>query len=389
MSALYLHIPFCRRKCPYCDFYSVPARAEALRAYPDLLLRHLDIAVGKGAWNRPLATVFFGGGTPSLLPPRDVGRILEKIEILCGLEPGAEITLEANPGTVSFHTLKEYREAGVNRLSLGIQSLGDDNLQLLGRLHTAAEAVSSADVARRSGFDNLAFDLMFGLPGQTVGALRRELDRMLKMEPAHLSCYGLTVEAETPFHHLHRRGDLTLPDEEVFADHFLFIHDHLAEAGFDHYEISNYARQGMECRHNMNYWRRGPYLGIGAGAHSFFSRFWGERWEVPGDLETFRQQIEAGRDPARRLERLTRRQAMGEALFLGLRCREGVAEADFLRRFGSGVAEAFPDAVARAGSRLRLVEGRWRLDIEGWLIFNFLLTPFLGEEMEPRTGEGP
>jgi oxygen-independent coproporphyrinogen III oxidase len=375
MSGLYIHVPFCRKKCPYCDFFSLEDAAAELAAYPDLLLQHLALTRQQRP-TTPFQTVFFGGGTPSLLPPEQVGRLLTAMANWFGLASNAEISLEANPGTVSAETLAGYRAAGINRLSLGIQTLDAGSLQRLGRIHSPLQARSSVKMARQAGFENISCDLMFALPGQTQRTLGREIDQFLNLETDHLSCYGLSIEEGTPFYHLHR-NELPLPEEEVFATLFRLLDERLSAAGFRHYEISNYARTGFACRHNLNYWQRREYQGIGAGAHSFHSRGWGERWAVPPSLVRYRAALESGQDPAEILEVLDRGEAMAETLFLGLRTVEGVDEDMFRARFGTGVEEAFPAAVRRAGHRLRLERGRWRLDLEGWLLYDYHLAPFL------------
>jgi oxygen-independent coproporphyrinogen-3 oxidase len=377
MSGLYFHIPFCRRKCPYCDFYSVPAEDERLVQYPRLLAKHLELTRRKGEGEGPFRTVFFGGGTPSLLTPAAIAPLLDAVRRLFGLDPGAEISLEANPGTVTAASLDGYRRAGINRISLGIQSLQRENLALLERIHSPEEAKAAVRLARSAGFDNLSCDLMFALPGQGVNALLEEVDRVLDLQPDHLSCYGLTAEKETPFYHLHRAGGLPLPDEDTSADMYLALHRRLTSAGYLHYEVSNYAQPGFQCRHNLGYWEREEYLGIGAGAHSFLDRGWGKRREVPGDLGRFAAALGEGRDPARTLEVFDRRGAMAETLYLGLRTERGVDDVGFRSRFGAGVAEAFPGGVERAGGHLTLCGGRWVLDLEGWLLYDHLISGFL------------
>ncbi|HKL48773.1 MAG TPA: coproporphyrinogen-III oxidase family protein, partial [Desulfuromonadales bacterium] len=221
MASLYIHVPFCRRKCPYCDFYSVAGHVQDLAEYPDLLIRQLkqlDAEHGPPT----LESVFFGGGTPSLLPPLAVGKVLEAVDSVFPFARAAEISLEANPGTVSAQSLYGYRSAGVNRLSLGIQSLQDTQLRQLGRLHNAADAVSSLRWARQAGFENLSADLIFALPGQGSQDLLADA-RRLAAEVDHLSCYGLSIEEETPFYHLHRKGGLDLPSEDLYAEHFLAL----------------------------------------------------------------------------------------------------------------------------------------------------------------------
>lgn len=376
MLGLYLHIPFCRRKCPYCDFFSVVGRDVQLQSYPGLLLSHLTWAAGHG-WQGPVGTVYFGGGTPSLLEPRAVGKIVETIVCRFGLSADAEITLEANPGTVTPASLAGYRAAGINRLSLGLQSLDPGQLATLGRLHGRDEGVQAVTRARRAGFANLSLDLIFALPGQTLSALDDELTRYLDLAPEHLSCYGLTAEPGTPFQQRVQAGNLLLPDEGFYADAFLLLDERLTAAGFDHYEIANYARDGHACRHNLGYWQRRPSLGVGAGAHSFDAAGWGERRAVPADLEAYGAALQAGTEPAALLESFDRSGAMSETLYLGLRTRRGVDEAAFRGRFGCGVAEAYPQAVGRLQPWLNNEAGCWRLSLSGWLLFDRLIQEFL------------
>jgi oxygen-independent coproporphyrinogen-3 oxidase len=376
MPGLYLHIPFCRRKCPYCDFFSVAGDDPCLRAYPGLLRRHLAWAAGRDG-HGPVGTVYFGGGTPSLLTSRSVGSLLEAIAQNFGLASDAEITLEANPGTVTPARLAGYRAAGVNRLSLGLQSLDPKQLTLLGRLHDAKQGIQAVQWARQAGFTNLSLDLIFALPGQSPDDLDREIDRYLALAPEHLSCYGLTAEPDTPFHHRVQAGELRLPDEEFYADAFLHLHERLTAAGYAHYEIANYARPGSACRHNLGYWQRRPYLGVGAGAHSFRDTGWGERWAVATDLPGYAAALRNRCEPAACLEGFDRLGAMSETLYLGLRTRAGVDDAEFRARFGCGVAEAFPQAVVQLRPWLVLEEGHWRLTLAGWLLYDRLIQAFL------------
>ncbi|MDY0270233.1 radical SAM family heme chaperone HemW [Trichloromonas sp.] len=378
MTSLYLHIPFCARKCPYCDFFSTDRHSPALLAeYVERLLQQLNLAAASGMWEGPLTTVFFGGGTPSLLTPAQVGRILQAAAARFGFVAGCEISLEANPGTLSPQSLAGYRAAGVNRLSLGAQSLDDQALAQLGRIHSTAEIRQAVAWSRAAGFDNLGLDLIYARPGQSPADLEREIAAFLALEPDHLSCYGLSVEEETPYHDLQRRGGLALPDEQSYARQFTLLHDDLDAAGFHHYEISNYARPGRECRHNLGYWRRQGCLALGAGAHAFDPAGWGRRLTVPGDLAAYGQVLGTGRDPLVELERFDRAGAMAETLYLGLRTAEGIDDRDFAARFGTSLATHFATAIARTGSHLRHEAGRWTFDLSGWLIFDHLILPFL------------
>ena len=260
--ALYVHLPWCVRKCPYCDFNSHTTEVLPETAYVDALLRDLDADF---PWlnERPVQSIFFGGGTPSLFSGAAIRRVLEGTAARIRLAPNAEITLEANPGTVDEAHFAAYREAGVNRLSLGVQSLQDEMLTRIGRVHGAADARRAVAVARRTGFDNLNLDLMYGLPEQTPGGMLDDLRAALALEPTHLSWYQLTLEPGTAF----ARRPPMLPASDRIADEAEAGLEVLAHAGFRRYEVSAYAREGAQCRHNLNYWRFGDYAGLGAGAH--------------------------------------------------------------------------------------------------------------------------
>ena len=264
--ALYVHIPWCLRKCPYCDFNSHEAKGEAPEAsYVEALVADLELAL-PSIWSRRVFSVFIGGGTPSLFSAAAIDRLLAAIRARVPLEPGAEVTLEANPGTFEREKFAGYRDAGVNRLSLGIQSFDPQHLKDIGRVHDADEARRAADAALAI-FGNVNVDLMYALPRQTVAEAEADLDAALAFSPPHLSFYHLTLEPNTLFH----RYPPPLPDDETTADIEDAVHSKLDAAGYGHYETSAYARPGRECRHNLNYWKFGDYLGIGAGAHSKLS----------------------------------------------------------------------------------------------------------------------
>lgn len=264
--ALYVHLPWCVRKCPYCDFNSHERKGELPeRAYVDTLVADLE-ALLPSVWGRRIASVFIGGGTPSLFAPESIDRLLAAIRARMPVEPGAEVTLEANPGTAEAGRFRGYREAGVNRLSLGIQSFDDAMLKSLGRIHSADEARRAIEMAQ-AAFDNVNLDLMYGLPAQTPAMAQAELREALRWEPAHLSAYQLTIEPNTVFW----SRPPALPDHDAGADMQLAIEDLLRAAGYEHYETSAFARPGRRCRHNLNYWEYGDYLGLGAGAHGKLS----------------------------------------------------------------------------------------------------------------------
>ena len=263
---LYIHLPWCVKKCPYCDFNSHAADGIPEAAYVDALVRDLELALPE-IWGRKIHAVFFGGGTPSLFSPEGIDRILAMVRTLTQLEPLAEITLEANPGTVEAGRFRGYREAGVTRVSLGIQSFDDDMLRRIGRIHGAVEARQAAELAAKT-FDTFNLDLMYALPGQTPDMLHADIDTALSFAPPHLSCYHLTLEPNTAFGHT---PPPKLPDDDTAAAMQEWLEERLGAAGFDHYETSAFAKPRHRCRHNLNYWSFGDYLGIGAGAHSKLS----------------------------------------------------------------------------------------------------------------------
>jgi oxygen-independent coproporphyrinogen-3 oxidase len=306
-----------------------------------------------------------------------IGKILQTVSQTLGLTQGAEISLEANPGTVSQSKLANYRDVGINRLSLGLQTCNDRQLATLGRLHSRQEGLDAFNWARDAGFDNLSLDLMFALPGQTTTELEDDLQSYLELAPEHLSCYGLTAEPRTPLHQKVAAGELSLPDEEFYAEAFIQIHEQLTTAGYNHYEIANYARDNYACRHNLSYWQRRPYLGIGAGAHSFHAGHWGSRWEVPADLSAYQQALNDGQEPMRCLETFDQESALRETVYLALRTRHGISDAELKQHFDCTLGEAFPEAIAACSQWLVNDNDRWSLTPAGWLLFDRLILPFL------------
>ncbi len=376
--SLYLHIPFCVQKCHYCDFNSVAVASLSLEEYTDLLIR--EMALRSATLDPPVTatTLYLGGGTPSLLAPELVARLIEAAAHHFRLT-AAEVTLEANPGTVTAENLAGYRSAGVNRLSLGVQSLDDRFLALLGRVHTAAEARQAVALARRAGFDNLGIDLIHSLPGQSLAQWQGTLREAVALGPEHVSAYGLSIEEGTPFAASLACGELNLPDEEESVRMIETTLETLAAAGFEPYEIANFARPGQRSRHNQVYWQRGSYLGFGAGAHSFLAGRWGVRWHNPSELTAYQGTIAAG-FPAE-LDRtvLTEQEARSEFMFLGLRLLEGVSDAAFRAAFGLGLAEAWPteiDAQIAAGL-LERDKDRLRLTRPGLLLSNRVFAAFV------------
>ncbi len=287
MYALYLHIPFCRARCSYCDFNTYTTIGDLQGDYVDTLAREIRL-VGELGGHPGVRTIFFGGGTPSLLTPEQTAALLSAARAAFAVAPDAEITMEANPGTVDEAWLAAVRALGVNRLSFGVQSALPDELALLGREHDFAAAVEAVAAARAAGFDNLNLDLIYGLPGQSVADWRRTLDAVEPLGVEHISLYCLTIEPGTPMQRWLHNGAIMAPDPDAAADQYEVACRELAAAGYGHYEISNWARPGRECRHNVVYWRNEPYLGLGAGAHGMAG---GRRYQVVRQPRTYIKRI--------------------------------------------------------------------------------------------------
>ncbi len=365
--SLYVHVPFCASKCKYCDFYSLAAPSR-MDDYVNAMCRHLD-AWGERCREYRVDTVYFGGGTPSLLGGARLTRLLGAAVRAFSVEENAEITVECNPDSMDAALLAALRGAGVNRLSVGVQSAHDGELHMLGRRHTFAEARRAVGEAYRYGFENLSLDLMYALPGQDEPRLLESVQALLALAPAHLSCYALKVEPGTPF----ARERIVQPDEDAQADMYLALCETLRAAGYEHYEISNWAKPGFRARHNAKYWDLSSYLGIGPSAHSLLG---GRRFAYDRSLDAFL----AGQPPVQEDEVDGFSPAL-EFLMLALRTADGVVSEAFEARFGVPFAP-----YAR---RLRFFEphgltrfesGRWRLTEQGFLLSNSILTDVLSAE---------
>ena len=356
--SLYVHLPWCVRKCPYCDFNSHEQRgALPFAAYVDALVADLDFDLPL-AWGRTVHSVFFGGGTPSLFPPEAIDAFLQAASSRLRFAPGLEITLETNPGTAEHGRFEGYRDAGVNRLSFGIQSFDDGCLQRLGRIHDSAEAEAAVKLAQDAGFDNLNLDLMYALPGQTLAMAERDVERAVALQPAHVSHYQLTLEPNTVFAAKPPTG---IPDDDAGWDMQERCQALLAEAGYQQYEVSAYARPGRQCAHNLNYWRFGDYLGIGAGAHGKLTLGAQQsvlrRWKVKHPAAYL---ANAGRgDAIGGDERIEPSRLPFEYMLNALRLDEGFALSDFTARTGLAAASVAPRLEqARARDWLRIEDGR-------------------------------
>ncbi len=386
--ALYLHIPFCTAKCGYCDFNAYEGLDHLVPGYTQSLLREVELWA-PAAREFHVQTVFFGGGTPSLTSLDDMRAISAAVDERYDVATDAEWTLEANPTELTAEHLSGLRALGVNRLSIGVQSLHDDELALLDRLHSSEHALEAVTSARAAGFDNLNLDLMFGLIGQPLERWRETVERVLELRPEHLSCYALTVEPGTALHYSVAKGELSAPDPDVAADQYEWTRERLAAAGYRHYEISNWARPGRECRHNFVYWRAEPYLGLGAGAHSFFA---GQRFANVDAPNRYIEAVDASYKQRRADGHGTLQQIAGgetpdaatlraDAMILGLRLLEGVSTAEFTQQVGVAPEEAFGEALERhlALGLLEREGERLRLSARGLLLANEVFVDLLPE----------
>ena len=386
LISLYVHIPFCLRKCRYCDFLSAPQTDIDRERYVKALIREIKTQKDCPA-GRPVDTVFFGGGTPSVLSADQIGRIIDALREVFLILPDAEVSLETNPGTADFEKLSAFKEAGINRLSMGVQSMHDEELHLLGRIHTAEQALEAFKTARAAGFDNINIDLMSALPGQTFDSWADSLRQAVEWRPEHISAYSLIIEPGTPFSALYEAGELPpLPDEETDRKMYHYTREYLAQHGYGRYEISNYALKGRECRHNSGYWTGHPYLGFGIGAASYVN---GARFSNIPDFETYIVEMEKAGIPAEieqvyekirtEIHSLTEQEKMEEFMFLGLRMTAGVKTSDFASRFGKSLDEVYGDVIRRhlaQGLLQRTPEG-FCLAERGTDVSNYVMADYL------------
>jgi len=384
LLALYLHIPFCQRKCPYCDFNSYAGQE---RHYTDFV-QALAVDLARAGQTRPQVTVpsvFLGGGTPTVLSPAHLQTLFAALHASFTLATDAEITSEANPGTVDQNRFQTLRALGVNRLSMGVQSFDDAELRFLGRIHSAQQAIDAFRLARQAGFDNINLDFIFGLPQQSPDSWRRSLRQAIALQPEHLSLYSLIVEPDTPLAHRVATGQVSAPDDDGAADLYEIAADMLGAAGYHAYEISNWARgpltaEGLPrfaCRHNLVYWHNAPYLGLGPGAHSSEAN---RRWSVLRNVGAYIQAVQQNTNTSDMSEDIPPRLAMGETMMLGLRLVEvGVRYDTFGQRFGQDLRTVFAAELAELQGRGLIEVGaeRVRLHPQARLLGNEAFAAFL------------
>ena len=373
---LYIHIPYCLHKCGYCDFNSHNINEEEMESYAHALFKELEHYAGGPAREREIATIFLGGGTPTTLPVFLLEELFKKIHDHFKVLQDCEITIEANPATVALEPIQRLRSAGYNRISIGVQSFHEDELNLLDRIHSVEEIHGTVEKAKKAGFNNFSLDLMFALPGQTMDRWENNLAQALEKNPAHLSTYNLTIEPETAFHKLQSRGKLTMPADDFQLEFYKKTIETVTNAGYRHYEISNFCKPGKECRHNLIYWNNGETLGLGAGASSFMN---GARFKNCNLPSRYIKEIENNSTAVEFSEQLEPRRAMGETLMLGLRMLEGMNIAPFEERFQTSFDQVFKDVVPPLLEKnlITMDKNRIALSPEGLFLADSVILEFM------------
>lgn len=383
---LYIHIPFCERKCNYCDFLSFRAEPGMHGDYVSQLIKELT-GMSAVCSNYSVSSVFVGGGTPSILQAEYIEAILDAVRKHYDLSETAEITIECNPGTIIRHKLAAYKKAGINRLSIGLQSADNAELKLLGRVHSFEDFLKTFQAARMEDFQNINVDLINCFPMQSMNTWRKTLRTVLMLKPEHVSVYNLIIEPGTPFAEMQDEGVLMMPSEEEQEEIDSYTKSYMKRSGYSRYEFSNWCRPGFECRHNYGYWTGVPYLGFGLGASSFFS---GYRWKNTSDIGEYLG-LDPEKDPDGAAERLrtevtklSREDRMEEFMYLGLRCTEGVSAMSFLGKFGVQIDEIFGRPLEKnMGLGLMEQDGdRYRLTERGIDVSNRVLSEFLLEKQQ-------
>ena len=381
---IYIHIPFCVKKCAYCDFLSCPADDETKERYVQALCREIE-------WSKDclkeylVDTVFIGGGTPSILEEKYIGQILDTLRSVARVSDDAEITIECNPGTLTMEKLEAYKDAGINRISLGLQSANDKELKTIGRIHNYEEFKKSFNLARLAGFKNINVDLMSALPGQTLDSYKDTLAKVITLNPDHISAYSLIVEDETPLKDMVESGKITLPSEDDEREMYYYTKEFLERTGYKRYEISNYAKDGYECRHNIGYWKRVEYLGFGIGAASLFK---GERFSNTSDMNRYMHILEnedvmnadeVWKALNENIETLTQKDEMEEFMFLGLRMTDGVSKSDFKKIFNCDIEAVYGNVIEKLANQNLIKEAGDLITLtdKGIDISNIVLANFL------------
>jgi oxygen-independent coproporphyrinogen-3 oxidase len=377
-AGIYIHIPFCRSRCSYCDFATGAYDGALAARYVSAVVSEIDAFREWGVPAAEIETIYLGGGTPSLLTPAQVAQLLEAVKERFGVTMDAEVTMEMNPGTITLAALKEFRRLGINRASFGAQTFDDRELRRLGRQHTAADVRRTIADLRLAGYDNISFDLIAGLPAQTLDAWSRNLDEALALRPQHLSLYLLEVHEGTPLAEQIRRGAVARPDDDLAALMYELMVEKAQSAGYEHYEISNLCLPGYESRHNSKYWTGAPVYGFGCSAHSYDGAR--RRWANERDVARYTELVEAGKTPVVETTELDEREAQSEAVFLGLRLlQRGISLREFRARFGTDLRDQHAADLMRLqeAGLISCEDDLIRLTRHGALLSNEVFTAFI------------
>jgi oxygen-independent coproporphyrinogen III oxidase len=369
--SLYIHIPFCAKKCMYCDFPSFCGKEHLMMQYAEALSREIL----NSSQNKRINSIFVGGGTPTYLSLEAwklIGDSIGKLQ----LKDNAEFTVECNPGTISEDKLLYFKEIGVNRLSIGLQSWQNELLKSIGRIHTTEDFLQSYDLARRLGFKNINIDIMFGLPNQSLSDLKITIEQVVRLSPEHISCYSLIIEDGTPFYNLYEKGKLSLPEEELEREMYITAREMLNGYGFKQYEISNFAKPGYRCEHNMVYWQLDDYIGCGAAAHSYFQSI---RYRNEANIEKYIQSMKLNNCSVVEEIRNSVKDNMEEFMFMGLRKIEGISEKEFIRRFSKGINSVYKNVIDKYEKLglLKRESGNIFLTEKGIELSNTIMSEFL------------
>lgn len=377
-TGLYIHIPFCRQKCLYCDFPSFAGKESYFDAYVHALIREMEQAKEELAGYH-IKSIFFGGGTPTVLPVSSLKRIMEQIFACFHVREDAEITTEANPGTLDLETCRALKDMGFNRLSMGLQAWQDDLLKRLGRIHNREQFLENYHHAREAGFSNINLDLMFALPNQTLEEWEETLDAVTALQPEHISAYSLIIEEGTPFFDFYENGTYQETDEDTDRAMYRLAVEKLENAGYHQYEISNFAKEGRQSRHNKIYWLDESYRGFGMGAHSYWK---GKRFHNPMDLETYIRKSENQESLWEEMEEISLKEEMSEFMFLGLRMTKGIEKDRFFRRFGIEIETIYGEKIEKLKREglLEEAQGFLRLTKRGIDVSNHVFVEFLQDE---------
>ncbi len=373
--SLYIHIPFCKSKCRYCDFNSYQNMENYIPAYFNALKYEIERSSEK-LKSRQIKTIFFGGGTPSLVGSGYIKEIMDCIRKPCEIDRGAEISIECNPGTVSKEKFADYKAAGVNRLSIGLQCWQGSLLKMLGRIHDSGEYVTSLQNARKAGFANINTDLIFGIPGQTMDDWKESLGKMLEFELPHLSCYSLSIEENTKFGEMYKNGELQKTDDGLDRRMYHYAVKMLKSSGYSHYEISNFAKPGHECAHNIVYWECREYLGFGAGAHSYFN---GQRFNNVTGIGDYIGKLSRHESSAENYSEITEKVQISEYMFMGLRMTKGIKAKEFREKFGLNIYDIYGSQITSLARKGLLINDKRvvKLSRKGMDLANLVFMEFI------------